>query len=119
MRHIQPFIPGEKRTVKVNVAGNRVRPTDVEDAKSPAGLCCSRIAFQELSEFGFGNCKFREATMQTDQKFWIDPHDGLVEALQPGEMNGDFPVEGALILRLARLARHLPKRIHRPRSCAM
>ena len=31
---------------------------------------------------------------------------GLSQTLESGEMNGDLPVEGALILRSARLARH-------------
>ena len=97
MRHIQPFIPGEKRTVKVNVAGNRVRPTDVEDAKSPAGLCCSRIAFHELSEFGFGNCKFREATIQTDQKLWKNPNYGFVQSFESREVNRNLTIERALV----------------------
>jgi hypothetical protein len=65
-----------------------------------------RSALHQLPEFGFGNCKFREAAIQTDQKFWIDPHDGLLQTIESGEMNSNFPVENTLISRLARLARH-------------
>ena len=35
-------------------------------------------------ELGLRNYKFREATIQTDQKLWKDPHDGLVQILESG-----------------------------------
>jgi hypothetical protein len=49
-------------------------------------------------QLGIGNCKFRKATIQTDQKLWKNPDDGLVQTLESGEMNGDFSDEIALML---------------------
>ena len=53
-----------------------------------------------------GNGELGEAAIQTDQKLWKDPHYGFVQTREAGEMNDNFPVESALILRLARLASH-------------
>jgi len=36
-----------------------------------------------------------------------NPDDWLLNASESGEMNGDFPIESALIFRLASLAKHL------------
>ena len=71
--------------------------------------CCrTGITFRpKHAQLCFGNRKFREATIQTDQKLWKHPHDWLVQAIASGEMNGDFPIESALMFRLASLAKHL------------
>lgn len=42
---------------------------------------------------------------KSDHNLWKHPQDGLVQTLESGEMNGDFPVEITLVLRLAPLAR--------------
>jgi len=36
-----------------------------------------------------------------------NPDDWLLNASESGEMNGDFPIESALIFRLASLAKYL------------
>ena len=49
----------------------------------------------------------RQATIKADQKVWIHPHDGLVQTFESRKMNGDFTMEIALVLRVARIAGHL------------
>jgi hypothetical protein len=77
-----------------------------------AALGCLSLlrVFPEQAHVGFRNNKFREATIQTDQKLWKYDHGGLVQALEAREMYGEFPVESTLVLRLARLARHITLR---------
>ncbi len=58
------------------------------------------------AQLGFRNYEFGVATIQTDQKLWKYPHDGLVQTLESGEVNSDFPVKLALLFGVARLARH-------------
>lgn len=58
------------------------------------------------AQFPFRNGEAREAAIQADKKLWKDPDDGLVQTGDSGEMDGNFSVEIALVLRLARFARH-------------
>jgi len=62
---------------------------------SRGNLRCSRIAyrFHQASQLSFRNCKFREATIQTNQKHWKDEHDLLPQTLESREMDGDFAIE--------------------------
>jgi hypothetical protein len=62
--------------------------------------------FPEYAQLGLGNGKFRDAAIQTNQEPWKHPHDGLVQTLESREMNGEFAVKLAPVLRSARLARH-------------
>jgi hypothetical protein len=52
---------------------------------------------RKLSQLPLGNYKFREATIQTHDKLWKHPDDGLVQTLKSWEMNRHFSVEIALV----------------------
>jgi hypothetical protein len=49
---------------------------------------CSGVPFRKCTQLGFGDRKFRDATIQADQKFWKYPDDGLVDSFQSGKMDG-------------------------------
>ena len=51
----------------------------------------------KLLQLPLGNYKFREATIQTREKHWKNPDDGLVQTFKSWEMNSDFSVEIALV----------------------
>src|SRR3954469_17264047 len=63
----------------------------------PSQLGRCPVAFRKLSQLPLGNNKFREATIQTREKHWKNPDDGLVQTFKSWEMNSDFSVEIALV----------------------
>jgi hypothetical protein len=76
--------------------------TQVKTPNLPHGtLCSSSIALHKSPQLGFGNYKFREATIKTDAKLWKEPNNRLVETLESREMNGKFTVKLALVLEVA------------------
>ena len=79
MRSTQPFILSE--IVRLN---SRLTPR-------------SSVAFHKLAQFNFRHSKFRSATIQTDNKLWKYPHDGLFKVLQAGKMDAYLPCKLALI----------------------
>jgi hypothetical protein len=50
-----------------------------------------------LAQFSFLDSKFRSTTIQTANKLWKYPHDGLVKILQAGKMDAYLPCKLALI----------------------
>jgi hypothetical protein len=60
VRSTQPFILSE--IVRLN---SRLTPRNC-------------VAFRKLAQFSLRHHKFRSATIQTDNKLWKYPHDGLV-----------------------------------------
>jgi len=59
--------------------------------------CCGPALFK-APQLAFGNGELRDAALEADLELWKHPHDGLVQTLESGEMNGDFSVEIALML---------------------
>ena len=101
------------QVILVNQRRHECPVTQNRWADLPRGkLRCRRTAFHQPSQLGFGNYEFREATIQTEQKLWKDPHDWLLQTIESREMNGDFPVESTLIFRPARLAMRAALRGH-------
>jgi hypothetical protein len=49
----------------------------------------------EHIQFLLGNRKFREATIQTDQKLWKNPNYGFVQPFESREVNRNLTVERA------------------------
>jgi len=57
----------------------------------------SGVAFRKLAQFSFRHSKFRGATIQTDNKLWKDPHDGLINVVQTANMDAHLSGELALV----------------------
>ena len=55
------------------------------------------VAFRKDAQFSFGHTKFRGATIQTDNKLWKYPHDGLVNIFQAGEVDAHLSRELTLV----------------------
>jgi hypothetical protein len=61
--------------------------------------CCPRrsgVAFRKLAQFSFRHSKFRGATIQTDNKLWKYPHDGLINVVGTAKMDAHLSGELAL-----------------------
>jgi hypothetical protein len=64
------------------------------------------VFFYKALQLGLWNGELRGTTIQADHQLWKYPYDRLGQALNTGEMNGEFSVQIAQVLRLARLASH-------------
>jgi len=60
----------------------------------------------ENAQFPFGNDEFRGPTCQTNCKIWKHPDNGFVQAIEPGEVDGNFTVERTLTIGSTSLADH-------------
>lgn len=59
--------------------------------------CGSDVTFRKQTQFSFWHNEFGGATIQTDNKLWKYPRDGLVNVLQAAKMDGYLPSELALV----------------------
>ena len=59
--------------------------------------CRSGVAFRKEAQFSFRHSEFCGATIQTDNKLWKYPHDGLVNVFQSGKMDTHLPSELVLV----------------------
>jgi hypothetical protein len=57
----------------------------------------SGVAFCKDAQFSFRHSEFCGATIQTDNKLWKYPHNGLVNVLQSGKMDAHLPAELLLV----------------------
>lgn len=73
---------------------------------APDSMMSARIFFYKAAQLRLLNGKFSEATIQAHHKLWKHPHNRLVQAAEPGVVNGEFSEKPALIHRLAGLASH-------------
>jgi hypothetical protein len=59
--------------------------------------CGSGVAFRKQAQLRFRHREFRGATIQTDNKLWKCPHDGLINVFQPREMDAHLRAELPLV----------------------
>jgi hypothetical protein len=59
--------------------------------------CRSSVSLSELAQLLVGNCKFSNATIQTDNKLWKYPHYGLVNIFQFQKMDTHLRSELPLV----------------------
>jgi len=57
-------------------------------------------------QFSFRHGELREAAMQTDHELRKNPHDGFVQTIEAGKMDGSFAVEHALLIGMACFTGH-------------
>jgi hypothetical protein len=55
--------------------------------------CASGVAFLKLAQFGFGNDKLSNATVEANHKLGKNPHDGFVDIFQSRKVDGNFSPE--------------------------
>jgi hypothetical protein len=53
-----------------------------------------------------GDSELGKAATKTDRELRKDKHDGFVQTFEPGEMNGEFAIENALLIGIAPFACH-------------
>jgi len=71
---------------------------DCDDENIPfSSPCSSRVALFELAQFSSRNSKFRHATIHADNKLRKNPHDWLVNILQPEKMDAHLRAEFLLV----------------------
>jgi hypothetical protein len=77
-------------------------------SRSPTGnhRALHLFALHEYAQLPFRDGERREATLPTDRKLWKHPHDGLVQTLQSGEMDGNFTDERVVIIENASFTDH-------------
>lgn len=80
---------------------------EIESWKHAANHCTlRRRTCHQNVKLPLRNGELREAAFKADWQFREDPHDRFRETVQSGKVNGDFPVERALVVGTASLTRH-------------